>query len=121
MAEEKNPMQLLAERDKIFKDFYTNITPERMPLIASVQPVALSGYCGLDLHEWHYNSTVLQPAMEEVAKKVYSDVNPFMPPVLIARPATSYQILGSQSFVMAKNGLVQHPRLLECLPRSIRI
>ncbi|MBQ7737540.1 MAG: hypothetical protein IJT62_06860 [Oscillospiraceae bacterium] len=112
MAENKNPMELLAERDKIFYDFYHNVTPERMPVISALQNPAVAGYCGQDLMEWHYNSSVLFPAYEKLLEKLYSDVCPFMPPVLIARPATPYQILGSQSFVLAANGLVQHPEVV---------
>lgn len=112
MADEKNPMQLLAERDKIFKDFYSNIIPERMPVVASLMPVGVAGYGKQDLREWHYNSRVLLPEMKKIAKILYSDTNPFMPPVIIGRPATPYQIMGSQSFVMAPNGVVQHPEVV---------
>ena len=43
MAENKNPMELLAERDKIFYDFYHNVTPERMPVISALQNPAGAG------------------------------------------------------------------------------
>ena len=115
MTENKNPAELLQERDKIFYDFYTNTVPERMPVMASISSGALSVYCGIDPFEWHHNATVLLPCMEEVAKKLYSDTCPFTPPVLIMRPATPYQILGSQSFKLASNAQVQHPEVIGML------
>ena len=112
---EKNPMELLAERDQIFKDFYSNITPSRMPVMASLQNPAVAGYCGLDLKEWHHNSVTLLPAFEQLAPKIYSDTCPFIPPIMMMRPATPYQLMGSQSFIMAPNGLVQHPEVVGML------
>ena len=112
MSETKTAAELLQERDRLFKDFYSNITPERMPVNASLQNPAVAGYCGQDLMTWHYDAKSLFPAYEELANKVYSDTCPFMPPLGTARPATFYQILNSQSFIMAPNGLVQHPEVV---------
>ena len=115
MSEAKNPMELLAERDKIFQDFYSNIIPERMPVVASLYNPAVAEYGGQDVMTWHYDSTTLFPAYEEIAQKMYCDTCPFMPPAVIARPATHYQLLNSQSFIMAPNGLVQHPEVVGML------
>ena len=112
MAENKNPMELLAERDKIFQDFYTNVTPERMPVSASVTPGVAAGYADMDPFAWHYDGMSLFPAFEMIADKLYSDTCPFSPPVMMMRPSTPYQLLGSQSFVQAANGLVQHPEVI---------
>ncbi|MBQ1544400.1 MAG: hypothetical protein IIZ60_01360 [Clostridia bacterium] len=115
MSDAKNPMELLAERDKIFQDFYSNIIPERMPVVASLYNPAVAEYGGQDVMTWHYDSTTLFPAYEEIAQKMYCDTCPFMPPAVIARPATHYQLLNSQSFIMAPNGLVQHPEVVGML------
>ena len=48
MPKEKNPMELLAERDKIFYDYYTNVVPTRMPVNAAIVPLALAQYAGQD-------------------------------------------------------------------------
>ncbi len=111
MAEQKNPMELLAERDKIFYDYYTNVVPTRMPVNAAIVPLALAQYAGQDPFKWQYEGTALLEAMEQFAGKIYSDTCPFSPPVLMMRPAYPYQLLKSQSFVLAENGQIQHPEV----------
>ena len=111
MAEQKNPAELLAERDKIFYDYYTNVVPTRMPVVAALVPLALAQYANQDPFLWQYEGTALLGAMEQYADKIYSDTCPFSPPVLMMRPAYPYQLLKSQSFVLAQNGQVQHPEV----------
>lgn len=83
-----------------------------MPVTPSLMNMAVAGYTGKDPFEWHYEATTLLPEMTKLAQRLYSDTCPFMPPVIIARPAGPYQIMKSQSFVLAENGCVQHPEVV---------
>ncbi len=111
MAENMNPFALMAERDQVFKDYYSNTVPTRMPVMAAVVPLLLAGVAGQDPLLWQYDGNCLLGPMEEWADKIYSDTNPFSPPVMMMRPAYPYQVLGSQSFVLGPNGQVQHPEV----------
>ena len=110
--ETKSPAELRQERNKIYRDYNNNIVPERMPVEAGINNVALSGYRDLDPANWHYDFASLEDSYEAVADQIYSDVWPFGAPALTTmRPAAPYQVMNSQSFILAKNGCVQHPEV----------
>lgn len=103
---------LQAERCKIFSDFYNNIIPTNVPLTMNLPYHLIAEYGGLDPFNFQYDYAKLREPVMELAKKVYSDGCICFPVgVTTARPPALYQLLGSQSFVMGKNGFVQHPEV----------
>ncbi len=97
------------ERNKIFADFYNNRLPERMPVTFTLPNHLMAQYGGIDPVEFQYDFTQLRDVAFELCEKVYSDSCPVSPAGLITRLPGFYSILGSNSFVMGKNGYVQHP------------
>ncbi len=112
MSEIRDVSALKRERDQILDDYYSNIIPLRMPVNARFTQMILSEYGGVDPMRWHYDTKVLEDVMDEFADRVYSDAMPFSPPGFVSRPAAMYQLLGSQSFILAENGCTQHPEVV---------
>lgn len=99
--------------NKIYSDFYNNITPERVPSTRVITPYMIAEYGGINLKEMHYDYSILQEKAIEMASLVKSDGVPFLPISYIdPRPPKFYQLLGSQSFIMSEKGFVQHPEVV---------
>ncbi|MDO4287792.1 MAG: hypothetical protein Q4C55_01265 [Eubacterium sp.] len=99
------------ERNTIFKDFYNNTIPKRMPVIASLPLRALSEYSGENLVDTQFKFDVLKTSAEEICQKLYSDKCPIKGPGGTTRSPSKYQLLKSQSFTMGNNGYMQHPEV----------
>lgn len=103
---------LQQERCKNFSDFYNNKMPKKVPLTMILPYHLIAEYGGLNHFDFQYNYAMLREPALELAKKVYSDGCICFPVDMnTARPPAFYQLLGSQSFVMGKNGYMQHPEV----------
>lgn len=111
----KTPDELREERGKLFKDFYNNINPERMPVTMTVPLYLVAQLKGVDPREFQYNYGMLSDAVLEVIDSIYSDSCPFNPVTVTSRPPMYYKLLGSQSFKMSESGFVQHPEVVGML------
>ncbi len=103
--------EIQKERNSIFYDFYNNIIPERMPVIASLPMRALAEYANADLIETQFKFDSLEEPAREICEKLYSDKCPIKGPGGTTRSPSRYQLLKSQSFTMGNNGYMQHPEV----------
>ncbi|MPW25465.1 hypothetical protein GC105_06660 [Alkalibaculum sp. M08DMB] len=112
-------MNLVQERSQIYRDFYNNKLPKRMPVEASFPNSLIAEFGGLDPISYQYDYTKLASAAEELCEKIYSDSCPITPPNIVStRTPSIYEILNSRNFVMSKGGQVQHPEVVGMLPEE---
>ena len=103
---------LQAERAQLYSDFFNNRIPHRMPVSLMLPNDYYAHYGNIDSIDAQYNVAKLKEAVLSLSEKIYSDSCPYTPVNLVGtRPPMIYQILGSQSFVMGKNGNMQHPEV----------
>jgi len=84
-----------------------------MPIGVSMPNHLLAEYDGQNLFDFQFDYTKLENPARAICNKIYSD----QCPVLVACPLVSrypsfYQLYNSQTFVMGKNGFVQHPEVV---------
>lgn len=111
----KTPEELRAERDKLFSDYFHNVTPERMPVMMTIPVMLLAQRNNVSPLDFQFDYGLLGPYMDELADLIYSDSCPINPIGQTARPPLYYALLGSQSFQMSDAGFVQHPEVVGML------
>ena len=102
-----NTAELFAEREGIRSDLFAGKRPKRVPVFASFTLEAACGLAGISLLDAHYDLELALKAHEKVCETFYSDCMPSgnlrYPPV--------YQLLGAKNWILASNGVVQHPEI----------
>lgn len=112
MNTERDIKLIQEERCKNFSDFFNNKMPKQVPLTMSLSNHLVAEYGGLNYFDFQYDYAKLREPALDLSKKVYSDGSICFPVQLNnTRTPSFYQLLGSQSFVMGKNGYVQHPEV----------
>ena len=104
-----NAKDLQQERIDIFHDVYDSRIPKRVPVNISLLFEVIAQFGNLNLSNAQWNPELIYEAADAMCQTVYSDVCPFMGSF---RYPSYYQILKSQSFVMASNGFIQHPEVM---------
>lgn len=94
------------EREKLFSDFFNNITPQRLPLTAHIPMAFIADWADEDLKNVQFDYARVGKACDELCDLIYSDEIPIMGS---AGAAPYHQALGSQTRVMGSNGFIQHP------------
>ena len=97
---------LLQERTQNMADVYNNKIPKRVPINVSLSFTAVADYAKIDRREAYWNSTLLQPAIEELCSMIPSDVSLYTP--TIYTPISS-QPLDALNRHMSSTGFMQHP------------
>lgn len=110
-----NPEELQQERISIFHAVYDNRIPKRVPVNISLTFEVIAQFGGLNLTEALWNSELIYDAADTMCQTVYSDVCLFIGSY---RYPSYYQVLKSQSFVMASNGFIQHPEVVGMYPED---
>ena len=102
-----NITELFAERNEIREDLFAGKRPKRVPVFASFTLEAACGLAGVSLLDAHYDLELAEKAHEKICDTFYSDTMPSgnlrYPPV--------YQLLGAKNWILASNGVVQHPEI----------
>jgi len=97
----------LAERNAIREDLFAGKRPKRVPVYASFTLEAACGLAGVSLLDAHYDLGLALKAHDKLCETFYSDSMPSgnlrYPPV--------YQLLGAKNWILASNGVVQHPEI----------
>ncbi|QSQ08505.1 hypothetical protein H0A61_00832 [Koleobacter methoxysyntrophicus] len=106
---------LQQERISIFHDVFDNKIPKRVPVNISLPFEVIAQFGNINLVEAQWNPAVIEEAADKMCQAVYSDVCVFMGSF---RYPSFYQLLKSQSFVMASNGFIQHPEVIGMLPED---
>ncbi len=101
-----NSTELRQERNKLFADFFRNITPERLPLTAHIPLAFVADWAKEDFRNVQFDYTRIAKACEELCELIYSDAAPILG---AAGAAPFHQQMGSKTRVMSSNGFVQHP------------
>lgn len=110
MSDAKN---LQEKRIKNYQDFYNNIIPDHVPTGFQIPHYIVAEYGGQNLFDFQYDFSKLREPAFELAGKIVSDTCPVLPySQVLSRPAEFYELLGSQSFTIGKNGVVQHPEVI---------
>lgn len=104
-----NSNELQQERISIFHDVHDNKIPKRVPVNISLTFEVIAQFGNLDLEKVQWNSELIYDAADNMCRTVYSDVCLFIGSF---RYPSYYQVLKSQSFVMASNGFIQHPEVM---------
>ncbi|MDR3331808.1 MAG: hypothetical protein LBT08_04200 [Synergistaceae bacterium] len=102
-----NVSELLAERSQIRADLLAHKIPKRVPVYAGFTLSAACGYAGTSYMEAHYNPELREQAFDAICRDFYADAVP----VSDLRLPLPYQILGAKNWVLASNGIVQHPEI----------
>ncbi|MCL1913007.1 MAG: hypothetical protein FWG10_03775 [Eubacteriaceae bacterium] len=111
MKEEIKALQ--DERVQIYKDFYNNTIPKRIPISLSIPDRVVAARLGLSGIDIHYSPSVLDDEKRKLASMFYSDSNPFSAgATILSRGPGFFNLMKSQSFVMAQNGFMQHPEVI---------
>ncbi|QSX07856.1 hypothetical protein J0B03_08535 [Alkalibacter rhizosphaerae] len=108
-----NPESTVEERKQIYRDFYNNKLPKRLPVSASIPYSILADQGGLDPVSYQYDFNMLADSADTLCQKIYSDSCPVAPPNLVlTRPPSFYELLHSNNFVMSQTGQMQHPEVM---------
>lgn len=94
------------ERNQNYKNIYESKIPNRVPVNITLPFETIAQLAGLNLLEAQWNPELIEPAVEYVSERIYTD--------LVAggtslRFPSYYQTLQSKSFVMGTSGVFQHP------------
>lgn len=112
MNNNQSVKELQEERCKDFSDFYQNRMPKKVPLSMVLPFHLMAEYGRQNPFDFQYDYSRLREPVLALADQVYSDGCISFPVNLTTgRTPLLYQLLGSQSFVMGKNGFVQHPEV----------
>jgi len=104
-----NSIELQQERINLFHNVYDNKIPKRVPVNISLTSEVIAQFANLDLAKVQWNLELIYDAADAMCRTVFSDVCLFRGSF---RYPSFYQILKSQSFVMASNGFIQHPEVM---------
>jgi len=99
--------ELFAERNEIRNDLFAGKRPKRILVVSSFSLEAACGLAGISLLDAHYDCALQEAAFEKVCETFYSDTIP----VTNLRYPPSYQLLGAKNWILASNGVVQHPEI----------
>ncbi|MFA0815278.1 MAG: uroporphyrinogen decarboxylase family protein [Anaerofustis sp.] len=102
---------LQQERTQLFKDVYDGKIPKRVPIEIWINWEAGIRYAGMDLKESQWNEEKYVEFYDKCCADFQTDKAPISRTL---RPPQFYQILESKSFVMSKEGNMQHPEI-SCL------
>ncbi|MFZ7131391.1 MAG: hypothetical protein ACOWWR_03450 [Eubacteriales bacterium] len=108
----QDTITLQQERNQIFKNFYNNIIPKRMPVMMTLPSHVMAEMVNVNSVEFQFDYALLRDAAETLCSSVYSDSCPVMPINISSRLPGMYQALDSQSFKMGGNGYMQHPEVV---------
>lgn len=109
-------LALQQKRSQLYRDFYANTIPERMPIGITLPQHLVAEYGGQNLFDFQFNYALLADPARDLCKKIYSDSCLVAPAnFLLSRTPSMYQLYGSQSFVMGNGGFVQHPEVVGML------
>jgi hypothetical protein len=106
---------LQQERISIYHDVYDNKIPKRVPVNISLPFEVIAQFGGINIVEAQWNPAIVEEAVDKICQTVYSDTCLFRGSF---RYPSFYQLLKSQSFVMASNGFIQHPEVVGMLPED---
>lgn len=106
------------ERISIFTDFYNNTLPKRLPVTFNLPFLLIAEYFQIDLIKSQFDLTQLADVAEKVTELIYSDTCPVGGVGIASRLPAFYQLLDSQSFVMAPSGVMQHPEVVGMMPEE---
>lgn len=98
--------KLKEERAANKKAVLNNTLPTRVPIDISLSNTIAAEYAGVDKKEALWHPELIEPAILELSKKIFSDVDLFGAGVLYP---SYYQALGSKNCVMSDSGIMQHP------------
>jgi hypothetical protein len=110
--------ELQKERVSIFEDFYNNILPKRLPVSFMLPSLVIAELFQKDLIKFQFDPTELADVADKAADAVYSDTCPVGGVSVSSRLPAFYQLLESQSFVMAPSGVMQHPEVIGMMPED---
>ena len=99
----------MTDKKQVFEQLFDGNIPSRVPININVGFEACVSYLNADLRQLQWNMQEFEPVCEKFCKILYSDVVPVMPSV---RLPAMYHFLGSQSFIPAENGYMQHPEVV---------
>ena len=105
-------MATFDDRMQIRSDTLAGKIPKRIFVNPTFSLEAACGYAGVDLLKTHYDMELREKAFDAICRDFYSDSMP----VVDLRFPESYQILGSRNWVLASNGVVQHPEIVTMQP-----
>ena len=94
------------ERNQNFKNIYESKIPNRVPVNITFPFGTIAELAGLNLLEAQWNPELIEPAVQYVSERMYTDV---VPGGTSLRFPSYYQTLQSKSFVMGTSGVFQHP------------
>src|SRR5690554_4413390 len=100
---------LREERQKLYRDVYTNKIPKRVPVNISLTLDVVAEYGGVSRKEALWNPALAEDAAIELGEKVFSDTCVFGGNLRI--PASA-QAMGSINSVMSSTGFMQHPNVV---------
>lgn len=103
------------ERQQIFIDLFRGNVPSRIPIKNPLSFEAIVEYSNMNLAEVYWDITRAEEAFDKVCQEFISDV---LPGSNTQRSPSFYQLLGSKSFVMASNGVMQHPNVEGMMPED---
>ncbi|GLI50610.1 uroporphyrinogen decarboxylase [Tepidanaerobacter syntrophicus] len=106
---------LQEERISIYHDVYDNKVPKRVPVGISLPFEFVAQYGGLNLAQAQWNPLIVEETADKLCQKVYSDTCVFSGSL---RFPSFYELMKSQSFVMASNGFIQHPEVVGMMPED---
>ncbi|UWG96307.1 hypothetical protein LPY66_15575 [Dehalobacter sp. DCM] len=97
------------DRVKVFQDIYDGKIPNRVPVNVSLGFEIVAEIGGMNMQEVQWNPEKISDSVEMICQNVYSDVCPVSPSI---RLPGMYQFLNSQSYIMSKEGFMQHPEVV---------
>lgn len=109
---------LQKERTALFEDFYSNKYPKRLPVSFVLPPLVVAELFQKDLTKFQFDLTDLADVADQASDLVYSDTCPIGGVGISTRLPGFYQLLESQSFVMAPSGVMQHPEVVGMMPEE---
>ncbi|WP_270505976.1 uroporphyrinogen decarboxylase [Eubacterium limosum] len=116
ILEDANENQWYAQqKQQVFRDVYTNIIPERVPINVSLNTNVVAGYAGVPGGEALWNPSILEDAAMELADRIPTDVSIFAGGHLVP---SFYQAAGSKCMKISSTGLMQHPNHVGMLPED---
>ncbi|MCF6096490.1 hypothetical protein L1766_05630 [Thermovorax subterraneus] len=96
-------------REKLFRDVYSGVIPDRFPVSDGLSPEFLIEYAGKDFLTTQYQYT--PELLIEIGEKAMELVRGDNFAMAWARNPISLMFQKSKSFVMSKTGMIQHPEI----------
>lgn len=114
-VEKQDIKSLQQERIQIYQDIHDNKIPKRIPVNLSIGIEALAQFGNVDIVSAQWDISILEKALDQLCQTLYSDICPSGGSI---RFPSYYDMLGSQSFMMASDGFMQHPEVHGMLPEE---